>query len=394
MRVNIRGVAAVVTLILGLSLIGCGDDGSESASGGAGGGNAQSSESIPLAAMFDLTGVAGVYGPSTKAGFEYAVKEINEAGGIDGRKIDADVQDTGSDQKQALTLINKAIGGDAVAMISGNISSVAVATAPVSQREGLAQIGIQSGSPGFVEVGDHIFRITMPQRFLYANLAKYASAEAGVKSSAVIYAADVPTLVEVAEKAWPAAAEENGISVTGRYETQSTDKDYSSIVRKVAAANPDAVLVGGVGQQNITIMSQLRRAGWEGRFLATPGVASGVLKALGDDANGVLYPLSFHPVLDPEWSKRFETAMGRAPDNFSAEAHDAVQLFRRGVENAKGELTRESLAAGLRAATDAGFEGAQGPITFEKRDARTPGVVVEWMNGAERLVFDGAKDGG
>lgn len=392
MRFEFRSFAVVATMAVALVGVGCGGDDEESAGGSSGG--SSSSEPIKFTAMFDKTGIAAVYAPSDEAGFNFAVKEINDAGGINGRKLEPTIEDTGSDQKQGVGLMSEAIKGDGLAMISGNISSVAIATAPLAQRAGLPQIGIQSGSPGFVDQGDKIFRITMPQTFLYENAAKYVAENKGVKSTAIIYAADVPTLVEVGEKAWPAAAKSNGMQMMGSYKTQSTDKDYSSTIREIASKKPDSVVVAGIGQQNVTIMSQLRRAGWEGTIIATPGVAGGLLKALEDKADGIVYPLSFHPDANPEFTQKFTAAMKKDPDNFAAEAYDSVQLLKAGIEKAGDDLTRESLAKGMNEAAAGGLEGAQGAIKFEERDARTPGVVVEWEGGKEKLVFNPAEDGG
>jgi branched-chain amino acid transport system substrate-binding protein len=388
---QLRYLAVIAALVLALVAVGCGDD-EEPASGG-GGGSESSSEPIKFTAMLDLTGAAAVYAPSDRAGIEFAVQEINDAGGINGRKLEPEFVDTGSDQKQGVSLMTEAAQGDTLAVISGNISSVAVATAPIAQREGLPQIGIQSGSPGFVDVGDKIFRITMPQTFLYENAAKYVAEEKGVKTTAVVYGADVPTLEEVATDAWPKAAEKHGIKVTSTHKTQSDDKDYSSVIRKIASENPDGVLIAGLGQANITIASQLRRAGWEGQIIATPGVAGGVLKALKDQADGIVYPVSFHPDANPEFSEKFKAAKDMDADNFVAESYDAVQLLKAGIEKAEGELTRESLAEGLKKAAAEGIKGAQGDITFEDGDARTAGVVVEWQDGKEKLGLNAAEEG-
>jgi ABC-type branched-subunit amino acid transport system substrate-binding protein len=141
------------------------------------------------------------------------------------------------------------------------------------------------------------------------------------------------------------------------------------------------------------MITTLRRAGFEGSIGSGTSLGAGALSALpGDEADGILYYSSFVGSEDlgyesgVEFTKAFEDATGEQPNTFHAETYDAFRLIQDAVE-ATGSTCREDIKAGMEQVAEKGLTGAQGdPITFEDRDARTSGVVIEWQDGKETLA--------
>ena len=107
----------------GLMLAGCGGDSAKS--GG---------DTVKIGAIAEMTGANASYGTSMMRGFKLAVKEINAAGGINGKKLQLVEADTKSEPAEAANAMSKLISQDKVPMVAGIFtSSSAIAACNISQ---------------------------------------------------------------------------------------------------------------------------------------------------------------------------------------------------------------------------------------------------------------------
>ena len=385
-----RIASAGVVLALAAGAVGCGsdsDEGSTSASGSSTSGAASEGQSIKATAILDVTGIAGFAGKPEQEGLELGLKQLNDSGKYD---IDLTIEDTGSEQTQAVNLMNQAARSDADIVFFGPLSSEALALAPIAQREKVPFVAMQSGVTGVVEAGDYVFRATTPQQTFFPALFDYLQEE-GVKRIGMFYASDSATIKELAEKVMPPLAEERGMEVASKDTVTSTQTDFKSIASKIAQENPDAVFAGTQGTQNVTVVQQLRRAGYDGIIFNSGGFAGGVLDPLKEDADALVYPVWFAPETDLSVGKQFvadyQADYGSEPNTFAGEAFDASLLLKNALDQVDGDVTRESLQQAMVAATEAGFPGAQGePLAFENRDARGSGFVIRRDDGKDAVV--------
>ena len=77
------------------------------------------------------------------------------------------------------------------------------------------------------------------------------------------------------------------------------------------------------------------------------------------------------------------------PNNYAAEAYDRMWFLARAIAEADS-ADRGAIKDGLAKVADKGFDGAQGHVTFDKGDARVPGVLVEWDGTKEVLAKSGS----
>ncbi|MCL4426373.1 MAG: ABC transporter substrate-binding protein, partial [Firmicutes bacterium] len=142
----------------------------------AGCGGSQSSE-IKIGFFAPITGPAAADGESVKRAAELAVKEINDAGGINGKKIQLVAYDDRLDPKEAVNIANKLIGQDkVVAVVSGSYSGTTRAAAPIFQEAKIPMITAYAVHPDITKAGNYMFR----QSFL-GTVQGRAGAEAAVK---------------------------------------------------------------------------------------------------------------------------------------------------------------------------------------------------------------------
>jgi branched-chain amino acid transport system substrate-binding protein len=378
------GVMATVALLA--IVTGCGSDSDSGGQASAGGGSAADTP-LKVTAIVDATGIAGFAGSAAQTGIELGVKQLQ----AEGKKVELTVQDTGSEQTQAVNLLNKAISSDADVVLFGALSSEGLALAPIAQKGKLPFVAMQTGVTGVVENGDYIFRTTTPQQRFFPSLFDYLK-EQSVKKISMFYASDSATITELATKVMPPLAEENGMTIASTDTVTSTQTDFKSIASKVAGEKPDAVFAGTQGTQNVTVITQLRRAGYDGIIFNSGGFAGGVLDPLGKNANALVYPVWFAPESNLPVGQKFVTDYkaangGKTPATFAGEGYDQVQLLKAALGKVSGELTRESFHKALIAATAEGFPATQGePLKFENRDARGTGFIVRRDNGVDKVV--------
>jgi branched-chain amino acid transport system substrate-binding protein len=369
-----------------------GDD-EEAGAGGVASASGECAGPIQITVMADVTGKAAFFGEAIKDGAEFTVDFLNESGGIGGEPIELTIEDTTSDVGRATTQINDAARGETDAVIFGVLSEEALAIGPLAQEAGLPLVNIQAAADGVLDAGDYMWRITPPQRNFYDNFVEYLSANREVESTAIFYVTDNEASRALGEDIGPPAFKKAGIEVTEAVSTTSSETDLTTVADRGLRGNPDHVQLHLIGAQNISMITALRRAGFEGSIGSGTSLGAGALSALpGNEADGILYYSSFVGSEElphesgVEFTQAFQEATGEQPNTFHAETYDAFRLIQDAVE-ATGSTCREDIKAGMEQVAEEGLTGAQGdPITFEERDARTSGVVIEWMGGQETLA--------
>lgn len=361
-------------------------------SGGSPGG--ASDDTVDVTVLADVTGKAAFFGKAVKKSAEFSAKYVNDHGGMDGHKVTIDVQDTGSEPATAAQLMNKAISGGADAVIFGVLTEEALAIAPLAQEAKLPMVNVQAGGEGVTAVGDYIWRIT-PQQALFApKFADYLAKEEGVKSAALFYATDNATSAELGKKVFPKAFDDAGIELTTQVAGSSSQTDLSGAASHLVEGKPDFILTLAIGAQNVTLITQLDRAGFKGSIGGGTALGAGTLSALPpSQSNGILYYSSFVgskklPYQSGvQFTKAYEAATGKQPVTFDAETYDAFGLIKQAVEKSSG-ISRTEIKKGMEeVASSGGFAAAQAdPLTFKYRDAQSEGVVIEWRNGRETLA--------
>lgn len=144
-----------------------------------------------------------------------------------------------------------------------------------------------------------------------------------------------------------------------------------------------------LGQQNTSIVTQLRRANFPGVIAAQPGVGNQALLALGPAADGIVYPIDFSPATTSAsgatFVRAYQAKYGTAPDTFAASGYDGASMTVTALAAAP-EFTREALLRSISEITAKGLDGASGTVRFDGRDARVDGMMVRWEKGRETLV--------
>src|SRR5580698_2416701 len=170
-------LARSVVLATGLAVLGAMPAPAETPSG----------EPVVIGVSGPLTGQNAQYGAQWKKGFDLALEEINAKGGIKGRPLTYDFEDSQSDPRQSVAVAQKFVSDPKIVVEAGDFSSTAsMAASSIYQRAGLLQFGFTNSHPNFTKGGDYMWSNSVSQADEQPRLAKY-TADLGFKRVAVLY---------------------------------------------------------------------------------------------------------------------------------------------------------------------------------------------------------------
>lgn len=287
-------------------------------------------EPILLGVSGPLTGPNAQYGAQWKKGFDLALDDINGKGGVKGRPLQYEFEDSQADPRQTVAIAQKFVSDPRIVVELGDFSSTAsMAASPIYQRAGLVQFGFTNSHPNFTKGGDYIWSSSVSQADETPRLAKYAS-ELGFKRLAVLYLNT--DWGRTSQTLFSNAAKALGADIVAAEGYQPDEKDFRSTLVRVRDANPDVIVLISYYADGALIARQIRSVG-----LKTPIVANGsvyspkFIELAGDAADGVYTETNFFPGEPrPEvqnFVSKFRARYNEDPDTFNAVAYDTIVLM-------------------------------------------------------------------
>lgn len=346
---------------------------------------------IKLGVLAPLTGTNAEYGKGFEIATKMAVDKINAAGGINGHSFELVVKDSKGDQKESTDLCRQFVDDEKVMAIIGDFTSGAcMANAPIVDEAGLVQISPTASNPNYASMSDYCFSIMGRQDGEAPFFAKYIIQKfMGVKKVGVIYI----------NSDWGKAcfdhfkkqSEAIGLEIVAAVNYVQDEKDFSSLITKLRASNPEAVCImdqGAVPQ----IINQIRGVNWDVRLTTLgPGTSQQLLNLCGKNAEGLLLstPFFFDPK-NPElvaWRDEFVAKAGFEPTVHPVCAYDCVYMLAKAVEMiGDGEVSRQAIRDNL---AKAEFVGVTGPIKFNKTGDITRKYLICGVENGKYVVKEG-----
>jgi branched-chain amino acid transport system substrate-binding protein len=270
-----------------------------------------------------LTGPNAQYGAQWKKGFDLALDEINKAGGIKGRPLAYQFEDSQSDPRQAVAIAQKFVSDPRIVVEAGDFSSTAsMAASPIYQRAGLVQFGFTNSHPNFTKGGDYMWSNSLAQTDETPRLAKLAS-DLGFKKVAVLHLNT--DWGRTSEKIFLDSAKKLGMEVVASEGYQPDEQDFRSTLVRVRDAKPDGIVLISYYADAALICRQVRSVGLTQPIAAIGSVYSPKFIELGGkDVDGVYTESVFFPGDSRPEVKAFvdtyKARYGEEPDEFSADA--------------------------------------------------------------------------
>ena len=346
-------------------------------------------EPLKIGVYGPLSGDAAMVGQTMVEGIELATKQINEAGGIDGRMIELIIEDDEQSPKVAVSAVNKLVYDDKVIAVIGTVnSSCTLASMEVTWDAEVPHITAISSGASITNVGNPwIARIQASDLLQAGAIARYIVDDLGFKKIACMYQSDdygtgaMEVIVKVLK-------DEYGIDLVANEAFEPSALDMTPQLLSVQKSGAEALIMWNMYQQGALIAKQARDLGLTIPLLGGGGLTNKKLYELaGDAAVGIINSQTFFAdktKATPSaaaFIDAFEKEYGRLPDSNNAMAYDAMMVMAEGLKNAAPEFKNTKIMEGILAVKD--YPLATGTISMAPNgDANRDILII-------RLIEDG-----
>ncbi len=304
--------------------------------------NGAAAQNIKIAEIVELSGAGATSGTNFKNGVELAVKEINAAGGILGRKIETTVADTQSNPGVAKGLATKAVDDGAFAVFGPVFSgSILVSMAETRKAEipnftgGEAAAITKQGNP-------YIFRTSFTQDTAMPKVARYVANNLKAKTVALIYVNN--DFGKGGKDALIKAFEPLGVKVTTDISTDQNQVDFSAAVLKAKQSNADVVFAYTNEEESARLLRELRKQGVNKPVVGETVLTSQkVIELAGEAANGAVAHVGLTvdapiPAMRA-FRAKFEKEWKFTPDHNGIKGYTGMYVLKAAIEKA-GKLDK------------------------------------------------------
>ena len=248
-------------------------------------------EPITIGVSGPLTGPNAQYGAQWKQGFDLALDEINNDGGIKGRPLAYVFEDTQSDPRQSVAVAQKFVADPKIVVEFGDFASPAsMAASPIYQRGKLVQFGFTNSHPDFTKGGDYMWSNSVSQADEQPLSAAYAVKRLGLKRIAVLHLNT--DWGRTSKDIFIRAAREMGAEIVATEGYLPDEKDFRSTLVRVRDAKPDGLMLISYYSDGALIARQVKQAGLSLPTVAASSVYSPKFIELGGDAVEGVYTAS------------------------------------------------------------------------------------------------------
>ncbi|SDG82150.1 ABC transporter substrate-binding protein [Microbacterium pygmaeum] len=380
---------AGLTLAVGAALVlsGCAQgDSTPSASSGASG--EATGEPIKVAIIPPSTGSLAELGEDAANGWQYAVDEVNAAGGVDGHPVELIVKETDGTVPTTIRAMTEAVSQDGAQYISGVMTSpehVAV----FQQATSLGVLAINHIGRADNLVGEACspngFTTTQSNGVIIEAISQVLPDIPGQKWA--LLNADYSTGHDAQEEITRAIDATGGEVVSDQFVPLGTT-DFGSQITQIMESGADALALTVYGADLVAFVNQAEQYGLSDSVESTIAIASlteNLFPAIGDKVGGwygnVGYDVTWDSELNQAFVEGYTEEYGEAPYYFPADAYNAALALFAAIEDA-GSIAPDDVKASLETIT---YEGLNGEVTMRADDHRllTPVFVSEVAEGAD-----------
>lgn len=326
-----------------------------------------------------LTGDQAFFGKTWLNGAQMAIDEANAKGGVLGKKLELVPLDDQADPKQATVVAQRHCDNAQVIAVIGHFNSGATLPAvPVYNKCRLLQV-TNSSNPKITQMGyDTIFRNIANDNMQGGDPARYAFEKLKSKRSAILHDKQAfgQGVAEVFEKTLRA----KGVTITSVNGVTHGDVDFTAVLTKIKAENPDVVYFGGTATDGGLIVKQMRQLGIKAAYMGPDGLyeKAFVEVATPSAAEGALVsfqapPFDSTPDLK-KWSADYKAKFKDEPGPYSPYGYDQGRIVADAIRRA-GKLDRDAVVKAARTTKLSSILVKS--IEFdEKGDVKTPAIFL------------------
>jgi branched-chain amino acid transport system substrate-binding protein len=309
-----------------------------------------SKNEIVLGSIQDLSGPLAGFGKQLRFGMQLRVDEINEQGGVHGRKLRLVFEDSAYDPRKAVLAAQKLVNQDKVFAVVGHLGTAQnMAAMPVQFEKNVINFLPLTAAR---EMYEPFHRLKYSFAATYYDQMRVAAPklyqEKGAKKACTMYQDDEFGL-EVMRGA-EAGLKTIGVELAEKTTYKRGATDFSSQVARMKAAGCDLVVLGTVIRETIGAIGESRKTGFSPTFLGSSAAYTDLIHRLGGKAMDGFYATMTvqNPYTDDAsqpirfWANKYKTKFGEDPAVFSAYGYTVIDQFIRAAGKAGPNLTTDS----------------------------------------------------
>lgn len=321
-------ISLIVVAAMTMALAGCGGSGSAQSSG----------DAYRIGGIGPVTGSAAVYGLAVKNGADLAIKEINAAGGINGYQIEYNFQDDECDNEKSVNAYNTLKDWGMQILVGTTTSGCCVAVAAESANDNMFQLTPSGSSVDCIKNNDNVYQVCFTDPNQGIGAAQYIGSNNLASKIAIIYDSSDVYSSGIYEKFVAEAANQPFEIVAAEAFTADSKTDFSVQLQKARDAGADLIFLPIYYSEASLILTQAAGMDFAPKFFGCDGL-DGILGVENFDtslAEGVMLLTPFAADAADEktqsFVKAYEAAYGDTPNQFAADAYDAVYIIKAALE--------------------------------------------------------------
>jgi branched-chain amino acid transport system substrate-binding protein len=350
---------------------------------------------IKVGIVLPLTGEQAKFGEIEKNSFLMALEKINNAGGINGKKIELIIEDDTGKPDIGRSAVEKLIFKDKViALTGGYSSSVTYAMCQVAQQRKVPFLVTTGSADKITEQNwDHVFRIAPPVSEYPQALDSFLKEVAKPESVAILY--ENTLFGQSGSKEFAEQCKENNIKILMKEGYESGAVDFKPLLIKIKSAKPDFVYMISYSMDAGLLMRQAKELDFNTKMFVGGGAGFTLpeFPQNAGDASDFVFSVDLWSPKQPfpgaqeyfdEYLKKFNVST----EYHGAEAYGSMQVVADALKRAK-ELTPAGVREALMA-TD--VKTVFGPVKFidygkKKQQNKLPTYLVQWQKGTLETVW-------
>ena len=357
------------------------------------GGGSKASDEIKIGVVSEMTGSNATYGTSVVNGMKLALKEVNDKGGVNGKKVSIVVADSKSEPAEAANAMSKLVNQDKTPVVMGIFtSSSAIAAATVSESAKVPFLAIGATNPKVTlddktgKVKPNTFRVCFIDPFQGTVGANFVLNELKLKK-AVIFVDNSSDYSKGLASFFKQAYTSKGGEIVGEEAYLQKDTDFKAVLTKIKTMNPEILYVPGYYEEVGKIIKQARELGMNLPIVGGDGWDSPKLSEIAGAGplNNTFFTNHYSPDDTSEASKAFVDAYVKAynqkPDAPAVLGYDGARLMIDAISRAGGT---DGAKVSKALAETKNYKAVTGDTSLnETHDAVKSAVIIEFKDGKQ-----------
>jgi len=330
-----------------------------------------------------VTGASAAEGALQIKAIKLAVKQINEAGGVNGKKINMIMEDNQSTNPGALAALQKQVEQNKSLALVGSVKSTQIQAMSDAVKQYGVPMMIGGTNAGLTKAGNPwLFRVRPDDSITAAAMVKYIKEDLKLTKVGIVHDTDAfgtggADLVEQ-------GAKDNGLTMVRREKYTTKDKDFTAQLLNLKNAGAEVMVVYGTNPEDVAVIQrQYAQLGKPFKYVGSPSSQmKDCLNLSKENAEGLLAIADYVPGqsdVSKKYSADYQKEYNEPFDPTSAWTYDGLNILTAAIK--KGGEDRGKIKDAILATQ--GYQGALGTFSFTPNgDGLSEVSVVEIQKGA------------